>query len=1063
MDEETSSSAVPCDPEWTNWLAVVEKFYQDRRTSKTVGAGNNDGRPYVSFQVLNSTFSGLLDSGSHLSILGNNFHTHFLNLGFKLANFKENFSLTSATGHAVKCTHKITVPVFYKNIVKNFTFVVMPEITSNVILGVDFWKHFNICTEIFNFITPPKTITEPKLVTEVKGIENSLNLSDRQKYDLKCVIDEFKTISGDRLGRTDLEYHVINTGDSEPVKQRYYPVSPHLLPAVHKELDRMLKLGVVEPSHSAWNSPILLVPKKDGSLRLCLDSRTLNSLSSKDSYPIPYVSSILDSLGGAKYLSTIDLTAAFWQIPLEESSKEKTAFTVPKRGLFHFVRMPFGLHGASSRMMRLMDKIFGPEFEGKVFYYLDDIIIISTSFEEHMSLLRKVRQKLSDAGLTINMDKSVFCRDSLKFLGFVVDNQGLRTDPDKVKAIVDFPIPNSQKSLRRFIGILSWYKRFICNFSIIAAPLHNLTRKEFTGNKFKWNSQADIAFRKLKNILVNAPVLACPNFDKPFIISCDASNTGLGAVLTQVDDSNKEHPISFISRSLSAQEKNHSTTEKELNAMIFALEKFRGYIEGSVIPVKIITDHYSLKWLVNIKSPSGRLARWAVRLQQFNFVIEHRKGKDNIVPDALSRDPVELAAVGQTIPSKESWYNKMCRNVLAFPDKFPAWKVNNGVLYKHIQSMEALHRVYDWKEVVPKESRKDIITQYHVPPSCAHFGIMKTLNRICQKYYWPKMAADVKSFISKCHTCLGHKSTNLLPPGLMGDPKLVQRPWQMIATDLLGPFPSSYKKGYTYLLVISDFFTKYSKLFPLRKANGKNISEIMENEIFYKFGVPDTIILDNGPQYISKDMKALVNKFHIRHLFYNCRYHPQNNPVERINKVLVAALSSYVNSDHRRWADCLPEIELAINTAVHEVTGYTPFFLNFGREIIISGKDYKSSDFNAEDIKFATRDSWASDLDELNDIFSQVRTCLRQSYEKNKSHYNLRRRDVQYDVGNIVWRRSFVLSDASKHFSAKLAPKFIRSKVVKKLSPVAYVLADLNGKPVGTFHIKDIIKLEASD
>lgn len=1061
VNDEASLFADITSRERVAWLAVVKDFYSNLRASKQVRATLRDGRPYICFQVLGSAFTGLLDTGSHVSILGNNFHLHFLKLGLNLSKLDKNFALTSATGHSVICEFKISVPVELGKIKRVFNFVVMPDIKSNIILGCDFWKNFNICPKVSKLMNSNETVNK-NCVDEVVGLDNLQNLSSSQRLVLDEVIQEYNSFSSDRLGRTFLEQHVIDTGDCAPIKQRVYPISHHLLPEAHKELDRLLDLGVVEPSNSSWNNPIVLVPKKNGAFRLCLDSRRINSISKRDAYSLPLISDILNSLGGARYLTTLDLNDAFFQIPLEESSKEKTAFTIPKRGLFHFVTMPFGLHGASARMMRLMDKVLGPEFDGKVFCYLDDIIIISASFEEHIELLRRVKQKLLNAGLTINVKKSIFCRDSLKYLGFVIDSKGLRTDPDKVKAIVDFPIPTSQKSLRRFIGILSWYKRFILNFSLIAAPLHNLTKKDFAGKRFVWNEKAQSAFSHLKNILVNAPVLSCPDFNKPFTISCDASNTGLGAVLSQTDDNGKEHPISFISRTLSAQEKNHSTTEKELNAMIFALEKFRGYIEGSPIPVKIITDHYSLKWLTNLKSPSGRLARWAVRLQQFNFEIIHRNGKDNIVPDALSRDPLQVDLIEQSFSTSDKWYINLREKILANPGKFPAWKVESGVIHKHIQSMDALHKSYDWKEVLPKECRMNVIRQHHVPPTCAHFGILKTVNRISLKYYWPRMAADVKYFIGKCQICLGYKSTNLLPPGLMGDPKLVQRPWQMIATDLLGPYPNSYKKGYTYLLVVSDFFSKYTRLFPLRKATGSNIALILENEIFLKFGVPDTIILDNGPQYISRDMKALADKFHIRHLFYNCRYHPQNNPVERVNKVLVAALGSYVGSEHRTWANFLPEIELAINTAIHEVTGYTPFFLNFGREIIVSGNEYKGSDFNAEDIKFAARDTWASDLQELNDIFSQVRTSLRQSYERNKIQYNLRRRDVQFDIGNIVWRRSFVLSDASKHFSAKLAPKFLRSKVIGKISPVAYRLSDMNDKPVGTFHIKDIIKLEHS-
>lgn len=341
---ETSDRVTSTDQEWSAWLMVVRSFFRNLESSGGKGSADRDSRPFVSFQVTGLDFSGLLDSGSHLSILGNNYHLKLVRLGFRVDYISKYFSISSATGHIVQARFQITIPVRVRNVSKFFTFVIVPEITSNVILGCDFLRIFKICPEVMKLMAPTSENNANKSVAEVRGLGNKNNLSPDQQARLNTVVEEFRSLSGGRLGRTNLEQHVIDTGDISPIKQRYYPVSPHLLPILNKELDRMLELGVVEPSHSAWNSPVLLVPKANGTHRLCLDSRKLNSVSKRDSFPIPFVANILDSLGGARFLSTIDLKDAFWQIPLEESSKEKTAFTIPKRGLFHFVTMPFGLH-----------------------------------------------------------------------------------------------------------------------------------------------------------------------------------------------------------------------------------------------------------------------------------------------------------------------------------------------------------------------------------------------------------------------------------------------------------------------------------------------------------------------------------------------------------------------------------------------------------------------------------------------------------------------------------------------------------------------------------------------
>lgn len=1058
------------DQEWQEYLNYLKNFFSSQKIAPLFESNLPDNRAFIKVNILGTECLALADSGASTSILSSDALGTLRELGLQTHLQPSSKTLKVGNNANLNILGSITIPITYKSELRLITLNVCTDINSPLILGVDFLRAFNLCQDILEYTTDSQCPSAFNSLTDTNTHLHAYeDLLVEQKSQIDNIITDFKSISADsnNLGLTDLEEHVIDTGDHPPMKQKYYPIPVHYKQRVEAEINDMLRMGIIEKSNSPWNSPLLVVPKPNGDLRICLDSRKLNSVTKIDSYPMPRIQDILDSLNNAKFLSSIDLKSAFFQINLHPDSREKTSFSIPGVGAFQFCRMPFGLVNASARMMRLMDKVFGPEFAGRLFTYIDDIILVSNSYHEHVDLLKRVYQRLKEVGLTINFEKSVFCRSSLKFLGFIVDRHGLRTDSDKVKAILEYPVPTNQKEVRRFLGMASWYRRFIQNFSLVTAPINSLIKKQPKGKAFSFPQEAILAFNEIKQRLVSAPILSIPKFDKPFIISTDASDLGLGCVLSQKDDEGKEHPVAFASRSLTKPERNHATTEKELNALIFALEKFRGYIEGSPFPTTIYTDHSSLKWLVSLKSPTGRLARWAVRLSQFNLKIEYRRGSDNALADALSRSfPVNVTSDDdppQDYPTsssttKDSWYHKKVQDVKSSPHKFADWKLISDRLYKRMRNPNPLSADCEWKLVVPFESRHDVLAKCHDHPSAAHLGTFKTLKRLTQSYYWPSLHRDVKKYIKNCQVCLAYKSTNEGPPGIMKNPKQVQRPFQMISTDIMGPLPRSYQ-GYKFILVVTDVFTKYACIFPMRNSLAKTVVSIIENNIFMKYGIPQTIVMDNGPQYISNAMKDLVAKYKIPNSFYNCRFLPQNNPSERTNRVIVTAISSYVGTDHRKWAEELPKIEFAINTAVSESTGFSPYFLNHGREAVLSGDWYPNSPLKEEDILFTDRTSYSSTLPHLKDIFIKVNLNMSKAYSKYKIHYNKNRRDIEYQEGQTVWKKEYPLSDANKFFTAKLAPKFTKCIVKKKISPLTYILKDFHtSKDLGTWHIKDILK-----
>ena len=465
----------------------------------------------------------------------------------------------------------------------------------------------------------------------------NVNLTEHEKGKINEVLmshaECFAKSSRD-LGSCEVLEHQILTDNSKPIHENPYPSAYKQKEILRSQITEMPNDGVIEPSSSPWSSPVILVKKKDNTWRFCVDFRKLNSLTTKDVYPLPRIDEALSRLEGTKYFSMMDMQSGFWQIKMHPDSIDKTAFVTPD-GLWQFKKMPFGLCNSPASFQRMMDIVLSGLKWNACLIYLDDVVIFGKTFGEHLKRLDLVLTAIKAAGLRLKISKCNFGETRLKMLGHIVDQDGIHSDPEKVEAARDFPRPKTVKDIQSFIGLCSYYRKFIPNFAEQARPLTILTKDK---EPYNWNKEQEEGFNYLKESLVTCATLAHPDYSQPMIIHPDASGYGLGAILLQVIDG-KEKPLGFASRLLKGSELNYNITEKECLAAVWALQKFRYIIWGC--KTTIVTDHHALCWLLSKKELAGRLARWAAFVQGIELEIVHKSGKKHTDADALSRYPIE--------------------------------------------------------------------------------------------------------------------------------------------------------------------------------------------------------------------------------------------------------------------------------------------------------------------------------------------------------------------------------------------------------------------------------------
>lgn len=980
-----------------------------------------DCRPYIEVWVFGQQMKGLLDSGAAVTVIRYN----MLIDGHKEKIKETSMKLTAANNGTLEVIGKLEVPFKFRGRYAWMETIVVAEMAQDLILGYDFWQVMDI--KIVGAVGDLLSIAMAPTKTEIL-LEN-----DMQKQ-LDAVVDVFLKSTPTFLGRTDAIMHEIElTEDAKPFIRKSHYYSPAMQEKIHVELDFMLKMGVVKESSSPVASPIVPVSKSDGNVRLCLDSRRLNAMTKRDQFPLPNPNHIFARMERANYFSIIDLSKAYWQIPLSNkkipgqfaTAQELTAFVVPGRGLFQFAVMPFGLSNAPATQCRLMQQILGHDLENKCFVYMDDILLATTTTTEMIGLIKTVATRLKEAKLSINFEKSRFFAKSVRYLGYIIGKEGIAADPERLEVMKEFPVPKNQKAVRRFLGLCSYYRRLICNFSGIAAPMTNLLKN---GIKFVWQEEHQRAFEALKNAMCEAPVVKNPDFGKNFYIQCDASDAAGAAALGQIQNG-VEVIIAYYSHKWNVTEAKWGATEREAAVVLYAIRHFRDYVWGR--PLLIITDAQALVHVKTLKTEgSSRLARWALELNHYDLTIRHRAGKASVVPDALSRAVEEILVIEDE--ETDEWYEMMREKILHDPESCADFKLQGRRLFKYELVEEDIGcQGYVWKEYVPQDQRISVVTEIH--RQLCHLGWQKCLGVVRKKFFWPRITKEVEKVVRSCDTCKATKSTVRNTRVPLGMPRSADAPFKMLALDHWGGTTKS-RKGNTHLLLVLDIFSKYVFLHPVKDTSAELVVNFLESEVFLKFGVPRILLSDNHRPLIGRKMAELLNKYGVTHGTIPA-YHAQANPSERYLKTVSAAIRALVleKRDQRAWDEGLPQIQYALNTTMNLSTQKSPFMVNFGRD-----------EHQTEESPASTRNQLETDelLMRFQQLREQVKQNLHKAQQKYRHQYDRSTKLLSFGINERAWRKNRELSNAAEHFSQKLAPRYIACRILECLGRDTYKVKD---------------------
>jgi len=768
----------------------------------------------------------------------------------------------------------------------------------------------------------------------------------------------------------------------QPTFKPIYRLSTKEQEVLKDFVETNLKRGRIRPSTSPAGYPILFVKKKGtDKLRLCVDYRQLNEITIKNRYALPLISDLQDKLAGAMWFTTIDLRDAYYMIRIKEGDEWKTAFRT-KYGHYEFLVMPFGLTNAPATFQSLIDDTLRERLDKTVLVYLDDILIYTKSknLYDHIKEVEWVMTQLQSKGLRVNPDKCEFHKQEVIFLGYKISREGISMDPAKCEAVQSWKEPENVKEVLEFNGFCNFYRKLIKNYSGIATPLTNLTKKD---QSWHFGELERAAFQQIKKEFVPGKIMATFDPDRPQEVAADASDYAMGAELSQVGQDGKRRPVAFFSKKFSDAELNYEIHDKELLAIVRAMEEWRHYLEGAKYQVVVYSDHHNLTYFTTTKELTRRQARWYEALSKYDFVIKHRKGSLNGKADALSRKAEyrkglpkneatiltkgkdglirlhqKTLATAMTISLPEATKeikeaqekDSLAQRVSKNRQDHPSWTEEEGVL------------LFRGLIYLPEALRREYVSRIHGLPMHGHQGITKTLERVSRNYYFPGMRPLIESVISQCHTCNTSKSARHKPYGKLQPNEAPQRNWQIVTMDFITKLPKSKESltGVVYdsILVIIDRLSKYALFVPyLEASNAEQLADTVIRVLVAQFGMPNEWITDRDKLFTSTFWKSLMAKLGTHHKL-STSFHPQTDgQTERVNQIVEQYIRCFTDYGQTNWVRLLPMAQFAYNSAAHEVTKLAPFKAILGyipeayHEPILGQKDAHFAEVDAQLMK----------------------------------------------------------------------------------------------------------------
>ncbi|GJV60342.1 reverse transcriptase domain-containing protein [Tanacetum coccineum] len=798
-----------------------------------------------------------------------------------------------------------------------------------------------------------------------------------------------------------MEFHIDLVPGAAPVARAPYRLALSKMKELADQLQELSDKGFIRPSSSQWGAPVLFVKKKDGSLRMCIDYRELNKLTVKNRYPLPRIDDLFDQLQGSSVYSKIDLRSV----------------------------MPFGLTNAPAMFMDLMNRVCKPYLDKFVIVFIDDILIYSKNKQEHEEHLKIILELLKKEELYAKFSKCEFWIPKVQFLGHVIDNKGIHVDPAKIESVKDWASPKTPTEIRQFLGLAGYYRRFIEGFSKIAKPMTKLTQKKV---KFEWGDKQGAAFQLLKQKLCSAPILALPEGSEDFIVYCDASIKGLGAVLMQ-----REKVISYASRQLKIHEKNYTTHDLELGAVVFALKIWRHYLYGTKCTV--FTDHKSLQHILNQKELNMRQRRWLELLSDYDCDIRYHPGKANVVADALSRKerepPLRVRALVMTISLDLPKQILNAQTEARKPENIKNEDVG-GMLIENAKFPEALRTekleprtdgtlCLNGRSWLPcyDDLRTVIMHESHKSKYSIHPGSEKMYQDVKKLYWWPNMKADIATYVSKCLTCAKVKAEHQRQSGLLVQPEIPQWKWDNITMDFVTKLPKS-SQGYDTIWVIVDRLTKSAIFIPMKETDPlEKLARMYLKEVVTRHGIPVSIICDRDPRFASNFWRSLQKALGTS-LDMSTAYHPQTDgQSERTIQTLEDMLRACVIDFGNGWVKHLPLVEFSYNNSYHASIKAAPFEALYGRKCRspVCWAEVGEVQLTGPEIVQETTETTKKII--------QVKQRMQAARDRQKSYADLKRKPMEFEVGDKVMLKVFALGVKGLYFWAnegKLNPRVIR-------------------------------------